>query len=290
MFGKTIIIPVIAVLVVSCIGDGRQQVGQGTGFTDNTVREEKQVNDSIMNEVFASLTDIADNLNTIKIRENLITSSYTGGDVPMEPTAVILSDIAAIDDLLAENRRAIERLQHSAAALRNSNSAQVTSLERLLSALADQVAAKDREIDALKEELRFKSERVETLTGDLDEVSRIKGELETDLAVTTDMLNTVYYIVGTAKELKEKGITGKSGFIGRTTVLTDSHELDNFTVTDMRTFDELILGRKNVEVVTNHPEGSYVFVMGDKGVYQSLVITDKARFWSTSKALVVSYK
>ncbi|MCD8171932.1 MAG: hypothetical protein LUD76_00450 [Alistipes sp.] len=280
---------ILALVVTLCSCLGPQKPAEQHPVAEDTLQREKEFSDSLLSEVFASLTEITDNLNTIKIRENLITTSYNSGEIQVEPTAVIRADIAAIDELLAENRRALDRLRHNADQLKKANR-QVESLERLLSAFADQIAAKDHEINALKEELRIKTEQVETLTSGLEEETRLRGELETELESTTGMLNTAYYIVGSAKELKRKGITGKSGFIGRTTVVNDNHELDDFTAIDLRTFDELILGRKNVEVVTSHPEGSYVFVMGERGVYQSLVITDKARFWATSKILVVSYK
>lgn len=277
----------VALVLCSCID--RQKPAEQPSATEDTILREKELGDSLLNEVFASLTEITDNLNTIKIRENLITSSYNSGEIQVEPTAVIRADIAAIDDLLAENRRALDRLRHNADQLKKANR-QVESLERLLSAFADQIAAKDQEINSLKEELQIVNRQVEILSSGLEEVSRIRGELETELESTTGILNTAYYIVGSAKELKKKGITGKSGFIGRTTVVNDNHELDDFTAIDLRTFDELILGRKNVEIITSHPEGSYVFVMGERGVFQSLVITDKARFWAASKILVVSYK
>ncbi|MCC8034849.1 MAG: hypothetical protein LIO77_02810, partial [Rikenellaceae bacterium] len=103
-------------------------------------------------------------------------------------------------------------------------------------------------------------------------------------------LHTAYYIVGSARDLLKKGIITKSGFIGRTKVVSEDRELDDFVRTDTRYFDQVIIGRRNVELITNHPDGSYVFVMGDKGVCQSLVITDKERFWGRSKVLVISYK
>lgn len=273
------------ILLMAC--NGRKQ---SIPAADIVVTEhERAADDSLLNEIFLSLNDITENLNTIKIRENLIASGYSRAEVPMEPTAGIKADIAAIDELLAENRRTIERLHINAEQLRKSNY-QVASLEKLLSSLADQIAVKDSEIDDLKEELRIKAEQVETLAGtveqlstELDAVAREKGEL-------TDSLHTAYYIVGTVRDLQKKGIINKSGFIGRTLVVSEQRELDDFVRIDTRTFDEVIIGQKNVELVTTHPEGSYVFVMGDRNVYQSLVITDKQRFWGRSKVLVLCYK
>ncbi|MCD8072550.1 MAG: hypothetical protein LUE10_05160 [Alistipes sp.] len=281
------IYPIFAVLLLlaSCLG----REGQPAGVDHVAESVEMNAGDSILSEVFSSLNEITENLNIIRIRENLISSAYPAGEVPLEPTAGIKADLEAIDLLLEENRQTIARLRGSAEELRKANY-KVTSLESLLTALGDQMAAKDAEIAELKEQLQIMSHEAEVLAGtveelstELEELTRIRGEL-------TDSLHTAYYIVGSARELQRKGIISKSGLIGRTKVVRENRELDDFVRTDTRHFEEVIIGRRNVELITNHPDASYVFVMGDKRVCQSLVITHKPRFWGRSKVLVISYK
>jgi len=50
------------------------------------------------------------------------------------------------------------------------------------------------------------------------------------------------------------------------------------------------IGHKKATLVSSHPAGSYEFVMNDSGVFESLVIKDKSKFWEYSKVLVISYK
>ena len=59
---------------------------------------------------------------------------------------------------------------------------------------------------------------------------------------------------------------------------------------DSRLLSEIPVGHKRVTVVSSHPEDSYQLVVdADKNV-EKLLITDPARFWETSKTLIVSYK
>ena len=52
---------------------------------------------------------------------------------------------------------------------------------------------------------------------------------------------------------------------------------------------EVPVGQKRVTVVTTNPEDSYR-LEGDGKVVSRLVITDPARFWESSKVLIISYK
>lgn len=87
-----------------------------------------------------------------------------------------------------------------------------------------------------------------------------------------------------------KEIVYKSGFIGRTLKINESRSLDSFTKVDIRHFDSVVIGQKKVTLVSSHPAGSYEFVQDEKGVYESLIIKDKRKFWEYSKVLVISYK
>lgn len=131
------------------------------------------------------------------------------------------------------------------------------------------------EVKTLTETVAERSAEVETLSGE-------KTELE-------NQLNTVYYIVGAEKELRDAQIINKQGFIGRTLTANQKGRLDSFTQADARLLTEVPVGQKRVTVVTTHPEDSYR-LEGDGKVVSRLVITDPARFWESSKVLIVSYK
>jgi len=249
--------------------------------------------DSVINDVFASLNQISENLTSIKDREHIITTSVDNNEIKKESTVQINDDIQAIDQMLQQNRETIARLQRNAAELRK----RIPELETLIKQLNGQVEARDSEIADLKDKLRGMDIKVEemntnitTLNNTVSGLSEDKTRLEGEVKDNTDRLNKAYYIVGPVKELLAKEIIYKSGFIGRTLRVNGSHSLDAFTQVDARNFDEVVIGHKDVTVVSTHPADSYQLVTDDKGMVTSLTIKDKTQFWSLSKVLVVSYK
>ncbi len=252
--------------------------------------------DSAINSVFESLNIINENLNAIKQREDIITTSIGGGEIKRETTAKINEDIEAINQLLLTNRRTISSLENSASQLKKAN-IKIGSLEKLISDLNTQTEAKDAEITQLRQNLaQLKIEvgdltnQVTGLSSTVSSLSEDKSRLEGEVKAKGDLMNVAYYIVGSQKELLAKDIVYKSGFIGRTLKINENRSLDNFTKIDMRSFDQVLIGKPDVTLVSSHPKGSYEFVMVDKNIYSSLVITDRAKFWENSKVLVVVYK
>ena len=134
----------------------------------------------------------------------------------------------------------------------------------------------DRFVETLTEQVAVRSEQVETLNTE-------KVELE-------NQLNTVYYIVGTEKELREAQIINKQGFIGRTLTVGRNSNFDSFTMADSRLLSEVPVGQKKATLVTSHPEGSYELVTDANKVVEKLIITDPVRFWESSKILIISCK
>lgn len=252
--------------------------------------------DSLIESVFLSLGEITGNLNQIKEREEIITARVSNGELPQEPISQIEQDIEEINRLLEKNREMIAALRSSSAQLKESRQ-RVASLESLLEQMTQQVEQKDREIAALKKELQemdfevsAMALNVEELEGQVDDLTRSHEELKGEIREQKEVLNTAYYIVGSRKELLDKEIIYKSGFIGRTLVVNENRSLEAFVEVDKRLFDEVIIGQKNIDIVTSHPAESYEFVMNDNNVFLSLVITDRESFWKYSKVLVISYK
>lgn len=280
-------------LLASCTG--RQKAEQLVGEKDSlaTVVAQK---DSVLNEVFSSLSTVTENLNAIKSRENIINENIDKGEIPKGTTTQINEDIEAINQLLIANRQTIARLQQSADQLKKAN-VKIGSFEKLIAQLNAQVESKDQEIKILKQNLENMHVQVAELTEQVSglntQVSGLTAEktsLEGEVKTQNNILNTGYYIVGSEKELLSKEIVYKSGFIGRTLKINENRSLDSFTQVDIRNFDDVKIGHKKTTLVSSHPAGSYEFVMNDSGVFESLVIKDKSKFWEYSKVLVISYK
>lgn len=279
---------VVSVLLLPSCGNGRTQLVVESDRQRDSLERIVAAKDSLINAVFADINAISENLARIKSRENLITVSgeEEGGRRPVEE---INNDIAAIDRLLAENREKINSLRHTAAQLRKAN-LRIEGLEKMISDLNGQLAERQGEVERLRDELSLKDTQVAELTETVAERSAEVEQLSGRNLELENQLNTVYYIVGSEKELCDAQIINKQGFIGRTLTVGEYGSVASFTQGDSRLLSEIPVGHRKVTVVSSHPEGSYEVVIGADKTVESLRITDPERFWESSKVLIVSYK
>ena len=261
-----------AAALASCVG--RQVVVEAESQRDSlaTVVSAK---DSLINAVFADINAISENLALIKSRENLITvaGEAEGGRRPVEEI----------------NKDKIASLQRSAALLRKSN-LRIESLEKMIADMNAQLGEKSAEVDRLRERLAQMGVEVESLSQEVAVRSAEVENLSGEKIELQNQLNTVYYIVGPEKELRDAQIINKQGFIGRTLTVGRNSNFDSFTMADSRLLSEVPVGQKKATLVTSHPEGSYELVTDANKVVEKLIITDPVRFWESSKILIISCK
>lgn len=275
----------VVALLASCVS---RQVAVEVESRSDSLELVVSAKDSLINAVFADINAISENLALIKSRENLITvaGESEGGRRPVEE---IDNDIKAIDRLLRENRAKIESLQRSAAQLRKANP-RIDGLEKMIADMNRQLAEKKAEVEQLRESLVRMGDEVKSLTEEVAVRSAEVENLSGEKVELQNQLNTVYYIVGAEKELRDAQIINKQGFIGRTLTVGRNSNFDSFTMADSRLLSEVPVGQKKATLVTSHPEGSYELVTDANKVVEKLIITDPVRFWESSKILIISYK
>ena len=275
----------VVALLASCVS---RQVAVEAESRSDSLELVVSAKDSLINAVFADINAISENLALIKSRENLITvaGESEGGRRPVEE---IDNDIKAIDRLLRENRAKIESLQRSAAQLRKAN-LRIDGLEKMIADMNRQLAEKKAEVEQLRESLVRMGDEVKSLTEEVAVRSAEVENLSGEKVELQNQLNTVYYIVGSEKELRDAQIINKQGFIGRTLTVGRNSNFDSFTMTDSRLLSEVPVGQKKATLVTSHPEGSYELVTDANKVVEKLIITDPVRFWESSKILIISCK
>ena len=267
----------VVALLASCVS---RQVAVEAESRSDSLELVVSAKDSLINAVFADINAISENLALIKSRENLITvaGESEGGRRPVEE---IDNDIKAIDRLLRENRAKIESLQRSAAQLRKAN-LRIDGLEKMIADMNRQLAEKKAEVEQLRESLVRMGDEVKSLTEEVAVRSAEVENLSGEKVELQNQLNTVYYIVGAEKELRDAQIINKQGFIGRTLTVGRNSNFDSFTMTDSRLLSEVPVGQKKATLVTSHPEGSYELVTDANKVVEKLIITDPVRFWELS--------
>lgn len=275
----------VVALLASCVS---RQVAVEAESRSDSLELVVSAKDSLINAVFADINAISENLALIKSRENLITvaGESEGGRRPVEE---IDNDIKAIDRLLRENRAKIESLQRSAAQLRKAN-LRIDGLEKMIADMNRQLAEKKAGVEQLRESLVRMGDEVKSLTEEVAVRSAEVENLSGEKVELQNQLNTVYYIVGAEKELRDAQIINKQGFIGRTLTVGRNSNFDSFTMADSRLLSEVPVGQKKATLVTSHPEGSYELVTDANKVVEKLIITDPVRFWESSKILIISCK
>lgn len=97
----------------------------------------------------------------------------------------------------------------------------------------------------------------------------------------------VWYAVGSARELRERGVISRSGawgLLGKRQPTRD--RTATFTEVQRDRLQRLPLRSKRATLLTEHPEGSYRFVV-DEGRLAALEVTDSERFWAYTRYLIV---
>ena len=257
--------------------------------------------DTTVMEFVRAFNDIQSNLDSIKLKENIISQNTNGGtEVQTSAREQITGDINAIYLMLQKNRDMVAslraKLKKSESGLAGAN-IKIAELEKMIDNLTMSIETKDAEISQLKDQLgklnikvQDLGNQVTNLNTNVENLSAENKAKQQAIEEKTAALNTAYYVVGTTKELKEKKIIDKSGGfigIGRSKTVTEDFDKTYFTKADITNLTEISIFKKKAVLLTNHPAGSYKFEGADKKTVDKLVILDYTEFWSRSKYLVI---
>lgn len=239
--------------------------------------QEGGMKDSTINEMFGAFNRVSENLRAIREKQGLLAKGGgVEGGANMEQG--IVSDLRAIDSLLAENKKIIARMRKNSKEQGN----KLSELEKTILELERSMGEKDVEIGALKEQLT-------STNASLASMITMYQDKEQLAEMQKNELNTAYYAVGSQKELRDNGIlTKEGGFIGIGKVAklnTAGMSMEYFKKVDITQLQTIPVGTKKAKLITSHPEGSYKLV--GEGKVDNISITDPAKFWSVSKYMVV---
>ena len=214
---------------------------------------------------------------------------------------------------MATNDRAmvLKRVQDLTARLKGNESRLAASQKRLKQLTSESDSLKSTlgdlqaTIDGLQATLESQKNTIATLEADLTGTKQQVATLSEEKAVLTDTVsslttreNTVYYIIGTRSELKEKGIITEEGgtrfliFTRTGEVIKPGANLDPaaFTMVDRRSLTEIKFPdpAKEYQLVTNQNIAYSNIPLDAKGrIKGSLQITSPERFWGQHKFLIL---
>ena len=242
--------------------------------------------DSLLQEVAMSsrlLSEVSAELANVKVKGRLRVSSETPlmaqRDTMIQKLRYVVARVTETENRLAESQRSIRSLTNLSDSLRATLDSSVTNLQTLVETQKTTIASLTDQVDALQTE---------------------NVALRDTVATVTERENTVYYIIGTKEELKEKGIITEEGgsrvlFVlwrtGRT--LNPARELDpsQFHIINKRQVTEIrldpatdyrIASRQDLNQLATPPDAD-----GKIHGVSSLQIGAPEQFWRTSKFLII---
>jgi len=252
---------------------------------DSIALANAQGKDTVIAGYVNALGEIQDNLDSLKMKEKILSmkSSEGGGRTKQS----IIADIKAIDAAIIANNKKINQLQSIIRKMKS----QDAGFKKMIVRLNREIGAKDSEIALYQNRLLLSNDSLRVLTHQYnDTITEIQHQRSRYNNLNAQY-NSVYYAVGTMKDLKDKGLISKKGGllgIGKTSELNSEASNAAFTKGDMSHLDMIPLNARVSKVITTHPADSYRLTKNKD--MDTLYITNGASFWSESKYLVVQVK
>jgi hypothetical protein len=274
---------IIAMLVFAgCSNSDQVQKLTDANKQDSTLLAQANQKDSNVSSYLGELSQIQDNLDRIKAREKMITVNSG------ENKQSVVAEVKELDEWIVANDKKMNSLQSRLKSMTTKNA----NLSNIVMHLSQEISMKDTEIYVLQNSLIQTNNALQTVNANFDDSMNVIYKQRAQMADLTNQVNTVYYVSGTIRQLKDNGIIDKEGGfigIGRTSKVNSNIDNTKYTQADLTTLKGISLNGKFKKFITTHPDSSYTITTGnDKSDYVS--ITNPSAFWGESKYMVVVLK
>jgi tetrahydromethanopterin S-methyltransferase subunit F/uncharacterized coiled-coil protein SlyX len=281
-----IILLVVGIIVFSLYNKEHTKLLNLMETQKTSMTEQVSSRDSVISEWITTFDDIQKNITLIKEKEKLITVNSANAEISNDKKLQVLEDIKTINTLLEQNKKKIASLN---AQLKKSGGT-IKVLQVKISELEASMKQNENEITELKSNLVEKKFEVEQLNTQVAVMQDTIAKKDETISTKTNELNKAFYVCGTYKELKAKGLlTKEGGFIGlgKTESLTGNFPDNSFTQIDITVTNSIAVNSKNAKLISEHPAGSYELIRDKDKKIESILIKDPALFWKVSKYAVV---
>jgi len=287
----TSIISILILVAIGIIGYSRYNSDQQklTSLMETqkvSLTDKITARDSLISEWITTFDDIEKNIALIKEKENIITVNSSGTEISRDKKTKVLEDIKYINTLLEQNKKKIASLT----AQLNKSGGTIKVLQTKITELEASMKQNEFEISELKTALVDKKFEVAQLNTKMVVLNDTITRKDEKISTQTYEMNKAFYVCGTYKELKTKGIlTKEGGFIGlgRTETLTGFFPDTSFVQIDLTETRTIPVNSKSAKLISEHAAGSYEFKRDVDKLITSVEITDPALFWKVSKYAVI---
>ena len=277
---KILMSAAVATALTSC-GGGSESNWQQERDSLMEVNEQQQ---QVLDDLTSSLVEVSASLDSIAQGEGMLRQS---NESPMITKEQMMQNLEAFKATLQANKERMAQLQKQLA----TRSDQLGQLSKLVDHLNAEIAAKEARIAELEEQLAQANADMDLLRLDINSLSKTVSSLQDENAeqrqtmeAQTAEANKAYYVIGTSRDLKEKGLlTG--GLRKKQKVNYESLNQALFTKIDIRNTTQFNIPSKKAKVLTDAPSDSYSITQNGNSC--TLRITNVPRFWSISRYLII---
>ncbi|MBP5643156.1 MAG: hypothetical protein J6X10_02830 [Bacteroidales bacterium] len=277
-------VALVALVLSSCVESSKKY--QALLAEKEALAVENQNLENEYNTTIGIINEVENNLQAIRDAEGMLTVQQEGSERDQ-----IVSELLQIKEKMAENRARLDSLNDVLAKSNRNNG----NLRAQIKKLQDQIAEKEEMIAGLQAQIVEKdgkiadlNTQVENLNTDLNNANTEIENLSNQNLAQTDEMNTVYYVGGKLKELKEKGV-----ILSAKKVLQGDVPTEQFTKADKRELNTIVFNSKKAVVLSTHPVESYTLTKGKDAEGNKIVtleITNPEMFWKVTRYLVVLTK
>lgn len=280
---------VVALLIFSACNKKQQEKEDQINTENKELSKQLAVAQDSKDSLIVIMNDIYSGIEEINIQEELLYNIRGNGDQAMQ-RQTIMENLTKIREQLKEKQDLLDKYSSQL----NDGNDQNKFLRNQVASLKDRLAKSDakvadltRQVDSLraengelKENLATTQEEVRTVTNEKDSLASVTVTQNDQLKKNEKDMNTVYYCMGSKKELQKNQILVKGK------VLRGNFNQSYFQTVDKRNIRTIPCNNKKAEILSSQPTSSYHFEVGANKM-KTLVIDNPESFWNASRYLVI---
>ncbi len=253
-----------------------------------TLQSENQQTRDRYGEAIGEIAAIQDSLNAIVLgpeEARMVSNLDSESKLTESEGDRALARISVIKAGIERTKTRIEQLDRDL----KSRGVKIAGLQKMIGNLKHSVAEKEERVAALTAQVDTLQNRVTVLATHVEEQDQTIQEQSENIEARRKEASTVYYVVGTKKELTEAGaITATGGLLGIGKTLEPTGTLSTAEAKPVDTDYQTVIRipSEKVEVISAQPPESYrLQVVGDQ---TELTIVDPVAFRAVKQLIVMT--
>ena len=291
-----VILCVCAIIVAGCNtrSDELEKQNAELQAKSNELNKELTNRDEFIGQVMESINGMHENLEGAREKERLLLNQTDKLEGTKKASSVeirqgMLVQLADIDSSLKTDKKKLADLQAKV----KSYKTQFASLNKMIANLKQTLEEREASIATLQT-------RVTELEGEVVQKNLMVAQRDSTINVQagvitkqTTRINTGYYVIGTRRELKEKGIIADEGgflwgLFGSTTILANGFNASLFSPIDKTTATKIDVRGNISEVIPKRNIACYSAAQSADRTSSTLSILKSDQFWQDNYVVIIT--